>query len=319
VRPLLFPDRSRQRPPTHLRRGHRLLLVLGAGAALLSGCSTFTETTTVARVGDVRLETSQFDALIAAVAQAPPEAERVTVERATADNVLYAWILTEVLRADLARAGVEITEVERQEARAEYDAQYGQEWTLTTPVVLVDLLIDQLAVINAWGQLGPDQATAVDIGRVYPQGPRVSGIICTAHLLVGTEAEANQALNELAEGVEFAQLATERSTDVGSGANGGFLGCQGLAEFQQIFVPEFAQAALEGTIGSVLGPVETQFGYHLIWIPPLDAFDGQVAEQVAVAATGDQTRFRLAAAASDIKVDPRYGTFDPDTGVSPLN
>ena len=47
-----------------------------------------------------------------------------------------------------------------------------------------------------------------------------------------------------------------------SGRNGGFLGCFGRKQM----VKEFEEAAFNGEIGTVTGPVKTQFGYHLIWV-----------------------------------------------------
>ena len=84
--------------------------------------------------------------------------------------------------------------------------------------------------------------------------------VCARHILVATEEEAQSVSQELEGGADFATLAQERSTDPGSGAQGGDLGCF----TQDRMVAPFAEAAFGATVDEVVGPVQTQFGYHLI-------------------------------------------------------
>ncbi len=81
------------------------------------------------------------------------------------------------------------------------------------------------------------------------------------HILVPTE-EGCQALKEKIEaGADFAELAREHS-QCPSGRQGGELG-----EFTQgAMVPEFDRVVFQEEVGQVHGPVQTQFGYHLIEI-----------------------------------------------------
>ena len=84
--------------------------------------------------------------------------------------------------------------------------------------------------------------------------------VCARHILVATEEEAQSILQELEGGADFATLAQERSADPGSGAQGGDLGCF----TQDRMVAPFAEAAFGAPVDEVVGPVQTQFGYHLI-------------------------------------------------------
>ena len=84
--------------------------------------------------------------------------------------------------------------------------------------------------------------------------------VCARHILVATEEEAQSISQELEGGADFATLAQERSTDTGSGAQGGDLGCF----TQDRMVAPFAEAAFGAPVDEVVGPVQTQFGYHLI-------------------------------------------------------
>jgi parvulin-like peptidyl-prolyl isomerase len=66
----------------------------------------------------------------------------------------------------------------------------------------------------------------------------------------------------LSKGGDFAKLAKENSQDPGSAANGGDLGCLGTGET----VPEFEQAAFGAEQGEIVGPVQTEFGYHILQV-----------------------------------------------------
>ncbi|MCA9912968.1 MAG: peptidylprolyl isomerase, partial [Anaerolineae bacterium] len=66
----------------------------------------------------------------------------------------------------------------------------------------------------------------------------------------------------LAAGESFADLARARSIDTGSGARGGELDWAPVARY----VPEFQDAVLNAPIGEIVGPVETDFGFHIIQV-----------------------------------------------------
>ena len=85
--------------------------------------------------------------------------------------------------------------------------------------------------------------------------------VCARHILVETEEDAQAVLTELEEGADFAALAEERSTGP-SGPEGGELGC--LTPGQT--VEPFDQAAFAAPVGEPVGPVETQFGWHVILV-----------------------------------------------------
>jgi len=79
------------------------------------------------------------------------------------------------------------------------------------------------------------------------------------HILVGSEAECNELKAQIEAGADFAELARQHSR-CPSGQNGGDLGEFGPG----MMVPEFDRVVFSADVGTVQGPVQTQFGYHLL-------------------------------------------------------
>ncbi|HEX7192498.1 MAG TPA: peptidylprolyl isomerase [Thermoanaerobaculia bacterium] len=86
------------------------------------------------------------------------------------------------------------------------------------------------------------------------------------------KAKAEDIKKQIAGGAKFEDLAKKDSDDTGSGSNGGELGAFGHGQM----VPEFEKAAFDAKVGDVIGPVRTQYGYHLIRVESHDftAFAG---------------------------------------------
>ena len=80
-----------------------------------------------------------------------------------------------------------------------------------------------------------------------------------AHIIVATEAEAAEIRKQLDAGADFAEMARTKSTD-GAAANGGDLGWFGPG----MMVKEFEDAVVAMKPGEIVGPLQTQFGWHLV-------------------------------------------------------
>ncbi|WP_419959587.1 foldase protein PrsA [Psychrobacillus sp. BM2] len=81
-----------------------------------------------------------------------------------------------------------------------------------------------------------------------------------SHILVADEATAKEVIIKLNEGSDFAELASEYSTDTSSNTNGGSLGYFGAGEM----VKEFEEVAFEMEIDEISEPVESEYGFHII-------------------------------------------------------
>jgi peptidyl-prolyl cis-trans isomerase C len=80
-----------------------------------------------------------------------------------------------------------------------------------------------------------------------------------AHILVRGEDYAKEVLGNIRKGMDFKEQAKKHSL-CPSGKNGGDLGWFG----RQKMVKEFEKAAFDAEKDQVVGPVKTQFGYHII-------------------------------------------------------
>jgi peptidyl-prolyl cis-trans isomerase C len=105
------------------------------------------------------------------------------------------------------------------------------------------------------------------------------------HILVPTEAEANDLLKQVKDGADFAKLATDKSKDTGSAKQGGDLGYF----TRSAMVKPFAEAAFAMKVGDISDkPVKTEFGYHIIKLedrrksspPPLADVKEQITNQI---------------------------------------
>ena len=79
------------------------------------------------------------------------------------------------------------------------------------------------------------------------------------HILVDSEERCLELKTEIEGGADFADVARQHSS-CPSGRQGGELGTFGPGQM----VKEFDEVVFSGELNTVLGPVQTQFGYHLL-------------------------------------------------------
>ncbi len=97
-------------------------------------------------------------------------------------------------------------------------------------------------------------------------------LLTIRHILVSTDKRteeqarkrAEEILQKVRSGSDFAKLAQEFSDDPGSKQNGGSLGAIPRSQVAMMFVPEFAKAAEALGPGQVSDLVKTQYGFHII-------------------------------------------------------
>lgn len=93
------------------------------------------------------------------------------------------------------------------------------------------------------------------------------------------ENELQAVRQRIEAGEDFAELAKEVSEDESNSTRGGSLGYFGRGRM----VPAFEEAAFTATVGELVGPVKTDFGYHLIEVQDRRAGGLQPFEEVKAA------------------------------------
>jgi parvulin-like peptidyl-prolyl isomerase len=104
-----------------------------------------------------------------------------------------------------------------------------------------------------------------------------------------------QISDEMRSGASFASLAAKYSQDPGSARNGGAVGWF----TKDRMVPQFAQAVFAGRPGQIVGPVQTQFGLHIIKIEGFDnrrIVSSEVVRQIKASTQTSESIKRNAAA-----------------------
>ncbi len=214
-------------------------------------------------------------------------------------GVTYEHVVREAMNQELADLGAEVSEADTSAARADL-ATFMQGWFAdqADPVAEADRLYNEVPYLSfVVGQQATQAALATALEE---SGALIGEVPCVRHILLDDEAAAQEVLDLLNDGGDFAELAAERSTGP-TGPNGGDLGCAPSGNY----VPEFAAAVDGATLGEYVGPLETQFGWHVLVV---DRFEETELNPSDVIGQRIQDRLR----AATVEVDDRLGTWDPE-------
>ncbi|MEA2067276.1 MAG: peptidylprolyl isomerase [Thermotogota bacterium] len=95
-------------------------------------------------------------------------------------------------------------------------------------------------------------------------------VVNASHILVSSEATANEIKDKIvSKELDFSTAASDFSIDTNSAMTGGSLGEIHRGDM----VEKFEEAAFSATPNEIVGPVETQYGYHLIRVASKTTFD----------------------------------------------
>lgn len=305
-----------------------LLLV----SLLLSGCDLLERAAavvsgdkiTVKRVDEALAEYEKTDVFKRLAQQGNPSGFRREFEQ----TYLSILIRRAVLEPEATERGIEITDADvtaaLAEIKAEFPSQSAFEEALReqnlTAAQLEELLYDQLLEDQLRAEItegiGPDPQDVIDFYESNTgdyQETEVRHILVEEPELAGQIAAELKSTrpNRLKE--TFTRLAAEHSSDTSNAENGGKLGFFKAGDF----VEPFEVAADELEVGEISDPVETEFGFHIIWVTDrrVQEFEDVREELEAQLAQGSQQeawdewvleRYRDA----DIDVNPRYGELD---------
>jgi peptidyl-prolyl cis-trans isomerase C len=181
-----------------------------------------------------------------------------TVPQGFYTGVANEFLIGKIIERELASLGGSVTDVDSQQARESLlgimQSWYPEE---ADPAIPAESLYGEVPYLPFVVGLQASQSAVTNAlaasGELAVEAP------CVRHILVDEETTAQEVLGLLNDGGEFATLATEYSTGP-SGPTGGDLGCSP----SDGYVPEFANAVDTATVGQVVGPVQTQFGWHVL-------------------------------------------------------
>ena len=268
-----------------------VLLVLAMAA---SACGS---SVVAVRVGDSALDRDGVATLVAEVTGRSSDA---TIDATTTAAVVDRFVQYESLVDLLASYDVVATPEERSTARDRLLAAGMDPGDLSLP-----RLIGWQAALDLVEAGGPGVRAAYEahVGLLSYE-------LCTSHILVTQEDDAHAVIHLLATGGDFAALAVSVSQDPGSGQSGGSLGCVPLGAFVPTFERAVLGALAEGL--SLVGPVPSQFGFHVIRIDEVRTVDPVPFEALGPRASA--ALLQVAGLSREVQVDARYGIWDRAVG-----
>lgn len=242
-----------------MAKSHLFLAALAVGAVLSlpAAAQDVTAATVVARVNGTDITVGH---MIAARDALPEQ------YKALPDETLFKGVLDQLIQQSALQKTVEDKLSVRDQLQLENSRRDYLSNVALTEVVLAAVTDDalQAAYDERFKEFAPQKEYSA------------------AHILVETEDRAKELQAELDGGADFATLAKANSSDTGSGANGGELGWFGLGQM----VKPFEDAVVAAEVGKVAGPVQSDFGWHLILVK-----ETRIAEKPTL----DQMREELAA------------------------
>ena len=247
-------------------------------------------------LGELSPESPQYEALIAQImpqlveieiAKAYAEEQGITVSEQDVNQEV------ETLKDQVAQQ-VQGQDIGREEAFDQALQQAG-----ITEEQLRQQIREQLPIQKVQervaGDAGPSQE---EVEQFYEQNKAAQFTTpetrCTRHILFNKDQKekAEEVKKQLENGGDFAALAKKYSQDPGSAEQGGDLGCIGRGET----VPNFEEAVFNAEQGEIVGPVETEFGYHIIEVTeiqeeetqPLSEVEDQIRDQLTTEAQSEE-------------------------------
>ncbi|WP_054709168.1 peptidylprolyl isomerase [Bacillus sp. JCM 19041] len=166
---------------------------------------------------------------------------------------------------------------------AETDEELVENFSQLMPIEDMDQLINDFVIpevtLTNLMEEGLDTSTEA-LEEYYNENEHLFHEIEARHILVEDEETANEVVDRLNDGEDFAELATELSTDPGTAENGGDLGSFSYGSM----VPEFSEAAFALEVNEISDPVQSQHGFHVIEVTEIHSSTFDESEEAVKAA-----------------------------------
>lgn len=301
---------------------------LAAAAVLtlvLTGCGDGpSQAGSAATLGDKRITTTDLDELAQRGLADPNAQQAVGTDKASFERVVLRRLIEhEILAHAAAKEKVTVTAGEALDARTRIADQLGGEEALKTEalkagismpdleqtvrdVALRDALADKLTA----DVLVPDDA----LQQLYLENINRYDKVRSAHILVASNRLAQELLRQVQKTPSrFPALAAKHSTDTSNKDRGGDLDFQSRG----VLAKEFEDAIFNNKPGSFV-VAKTEFGFHVIRVQERRTVRFEQAKidlrrQLLSQQRNETVQLRLVETAKqlDVKVNPRFGTWDP--------
>ena len=132
---------------------------------------------------------------------------------------------------------------------------------------------------------------------------------CVRHIQLDSVAVANSIRAQLEQGADFSALAVQHSNDTASASAGGDIGC--FERNHSTAQSEFEEAVFAAVEGQLVGPVESQLGYHLLVVyevkaphtPTLNEAYSQIEHELALEQLPERLHALVAGSGIDVYPD----------------
>lgn len=308
------------------RRLVPLALALAATASL-SACTTFSDDNVAARVGDTELSNDDLATVLRGTLGDDAVFAPINDDSRPDDagDIVTNWIIDQLLRKDLAAAGIPVAEP-------------------STELNVEALLANFQTSAGVWSAQPTFEITEDEARDLYNQGIQESNIVCVSTILIVNAAYADGLATGVRPDDATVDAAAPAALDLANEVRAGIVGgeqtfdqvaqqyangertdivvegppCMSGADFIVQYSenqPEYVDAVLQSSIGEVSVPVAAPYGVHLLRVTP---FDEILPGELDVVLTSTATRFDFLSRRSEVYVDPRFGTFNGPDFLVPL-
>ncbi|HXR86193.1 MAG TPA: peptidylprolyl isomerase [Stellaceae bacterium] len=243
--------------------------------------------TVIARVNGQVVHRSDLDVQLR---NAPAQIQQQPLDK------IYPALLNSIVNTELLDQAA-------RKAKIDQNAQVKQELAAAQTQILVNAYVASLA---------RGQITEAKLRQAYDQyakdAPKTEEVHAR-HILVSSEQEAKDIIDQLKKGADFGTLAKDKTIDPSGKSNGGDLGYF----TKQDMVPEFANAVFAMKPGDFSQtPVKTQFGWHVIKLEDKRPGKAGTYEQVAPEIAQQMTQQIVAAKLQDLRGQAKIEAYGLD-------
>lgn len=297
-----------------MRTPRRSLAAISVVALALVGCTDAASSGAAATVDGTEIPRSQLEDAVTSITEGTGSIDGADAEQRTAvvaplqRQLLSLMVQAQIVKDVADERGIEVDEqLIADQIGADAEEVGGEDEFAEV------LLQSQLTLPLYRDVLLPAQQRIEGIRASLQADLPDTEVRTVRHILVEEAAEAQEIVELLEDGADFAELAAERSTDSGSGAQGGDLGPAPRGSY----VDGFEEAVWDAELDTIVGPVESQFGFHILEVTDeaVLSADEQDPSTRAPAADAELTALLQSSFdAADVSVDPAFGTWDSELG-----